>query len=153
VGIARQPFGYNQPIVAAFFKRTLSFLVTASLVGWTLTLASCAYRLPAFTLPSQELVRIVTKKPEQYTAQVDTGRVNEYEVPPDGRVKVGIPPYRSSCGVYLFNVVKVGGYDSPLKAWSISIARNGKTVRKLSVQAVRELAADQAGYHILKIKD
>ena len=129
-------------------------VVTVSLVGSVLSLAGCAYRLYGPIPPSQELVQIVAKTPDQYAVQVDTGSLDhQYEVPRDGRVRIAIPSYRFPCGVYLFNALKVGGYDDPLEAWSVSITRNGRTVRKLSVRAVLKLSIDQGGYHILKLKD
>ena len=64
---------------------------TASLICLVVPLAGCAYRLPAIAPPSQELIRIVADAPEQYTVQVNTGTVREYDVPHDGRIKVGIP--------------------------------------------------------------
>jgi hypothetical protein len=133
--------------------RSRNCAVTISLIGLVLTLASCAYRLPIFAPPSQELIRIVANTPEQYTVQVNTERMDDYDVPHDGRIKVGIPAHRPSCGVYLFNAVKVGGYSDPLKTWGVLISRNGKTVRKLSFRAVQKLATDAAGYHVLRIAD
>jgi hypothetical protein len=125
--------------------------ITILLIGLVLTLTGCAYRLPAFAPPSQEMVRIVASTPEQFTVQVNTGTVNNYDVPNDGRIKVGIPPYRPSCGVYLFNTLKVGGYGDPLKSWTVSINRNGKTVRTLSLRATQKLPTDEAGYRIVRI--
>jgi hypothetical protein len=127
--------------------------ITILLLGLVLTLTGCAYRLPAFAPPSQELVRIVASTPEKYTVQVNTGTVNNYDVPHDGRIKVGIPPYRPSCGVYLFNAVKVGGYGDPLKNWTVSVNRNGKTLRKLSLQATKKLPTDDAGYRMVRISN
>jgi hypothetical protein len=56
-----------------------------------------------------------------------------------------------TCGVYLFNLVKVGGGDDPLRVWNISVVRNGKVVRQLSLRKVRELATDQQGYYLLQV--
>jgi hypothetical protein len=74
-----------------------------------------------------------------------------YDVPPDGRIKVGIPSYRRSCGVYLFNAIKVGGYRDPLNGWIVSITRNGKTVGKQSLLVTQKSPTDEAGYHIVRI--
>jgi len=128
--------------------------VTVALIGSVLTLASCAYRLYGPIPASQELVEIVAKTPEEYAVQVDTGSSNrQYEVPRDGRVKIAVPSYRFPCGVYLFNAVKVGGYGDPLEGWSVSITRNGRTIRRLSVRDVLKLSINQDGYRILKVKD
>ena len=128
-------------------------ILAVSLIGSVLMFASCTYRLPAPAPPSHELIRIVANAPEQYAVQVNTETVNEYEVPHDGRVKIVIPPYRPSCGVYLFNAIKVGGYSDPLKSWSISVSRNGKTVSKLSLRAIQKLPTDQAGYRMVRFRD
>lgn len=122
------------------------FLIIAAL-----TLGGCAYRLPMANAPSHQLVRIVATAPEQYSVQVNTGTVNEYDVPHDGRIKVGIPSYRPSCGVYLFNAIKVRGYGDPLKSWTVSVIHNGKTVRKQSLRLTQKSPTDEAGYHIVKI--
>lgn len=124
---------------------------TAFLIGSALALSGCAFRLPAVVPPSQEMIRISSTAPEQYTVKVNTGTVTDFDVPHDGRLKVGVPPYRARCGVYLFNAIKVGGYGDPLKAWRLSISRNGKTVRNLSLRDMRRLPADEAGYHIVKM--
>lgn len=124
---------------------------TVFLIGTALALSSCAYRLPAFVPPSQELIRISANTPEQYAVQVNTGTMADYDVPHDGRLKIGVPPYRPSCGVYLFNEIKVGGYGDQLKSWSLSIRRNGKTVRNVSLRDMQKLPTDEAGYHIVKM--
>lgn len=123
----------------------------ASLVGLVITVGGCAYRLPPAAPPSQELIRIVAIAPEQYTVRVNTEVVRDYDVPHDGRIKVGIPSYRRSCGVYLFDAVKVGGYADPLKSWFVLVTRNGKTVRKQSLRAMQKSPTDDAGYHIVEI--
>ena len=116
-----------------------------------LTLTGCAYRLPGVAPPSQQLVRIVANAPEQYTVQVNTGAVTEYDVPHDGRIQIGIPSYRPSCGVYLFNAIKVRGYGDPLNRWIVSITRNGKIVRKQSLRVTQKSPTDEAGYHMMRI--
>jgi hypothetical protein len=103
-----------------------NFATTASLICLVVPLAGCAYRLPAIAPPSQELIRIVADAPEQYTVEVNTGTVREYEVQQDGRIKVGIPSYRPSCGVYLFDAIKVGGYVDPLNSWMFRSPTTGR---------------------------
>ena len=125
--------------------------VTVSLLGGVLMQAACAYRLPVATPPSHRLIRIVADSPEQYSVQVNTGGTTQYDVPPDGRIQIEIPPYRPTCGVYLFDVIKVAGDRDPLKSWNVSITRNGKTVRKQSLRTTQKSPTDEAGYHLVKI--
>ena len=122
-----------------------------SLLGAILTQAGCAYRLYAATPPSHGLIRIVADSPEQYSAQVNTGTLKQYDVPHDGRIAIDIPSYRPPCGVYLFNAIKVGGDGDPLKTWTVSIIRKGKTVRKQSLRVTQKSPTYEAGYHIFKI--
>lgn len=128
-----------------------NYSVNVCLISAVLTLAGCAYRLPPASPPSRQLVRIVVTAPEQYTVQVNTGTVNQYNVPRDGRIEIGIPSYRRSCGVYLFDKIKVGGYGDPLNDWILSITRNGKTVRKQSLRVTQKSPTDEAGYHMVRI--
>jgi hypothetical protein len=125
--------------------------VTVSLIGAVLPLAGCAYRLPTISPASQELIHIAANAPEQYAVEVNTGTVREYDVPHDGRIKVGIPSYRPSCGVFLFNAIKVKGYGDPLNDWIVSITLNGKTVHKQSLRVTQKSPTDEAGYHIVRI--
>ncbi len=57
-----------------------------SLISAVMTLAGCAYRLPTIAPPYRQPVRIVAAAPEQYTVPVNTGNVDEYAVPHDGRI-------------------------------------------------------------------
>lgn len=125
--------------------------ITTALICLAIALGGCAYGLPPVIPPSEELIRIVANAPEQYTVQVNTGVVRDYEVPQDGRIKIGIPAYRPSCSVYLFNAIKVRGYGEPLKSWFVSVNRQGKTIRKQSLRTTQESPADEAGYHIVRI--
>jgi len=109
----------------------------------------------ARTLPFLETLlqdlRYVANTPEQYTVQVNTGAVTEYDVPHDDRIKIGIPSYRPSCGVYLVNAIKVRGYGDALNGWTVSITRDGKTVRKQSLRVTQKSPTDESGYHMVRI--
>jgi hypothetical protein len=61
---------------------------------------------------------------------------------------------RPYCGVYVFNLIKVGGGgDDALKDWEVSVLRDLRSVRTLTLKDVGKLPMDAAGYHILKIED
>ena len=130
-------------------------ILFVSVVGWALTLGleGCTYRLPVISAPSQERVRVIAKSPDLYVVHVDVDHVTDYPVPVDGRVIVGIPAYRPSCGVYLFNSMKVGGADDPLGTWAITVTSGGRTLRKLSVRQMKKLTTDLDGYRLLKRSD
>jgi len=128
-------------------------MLTALSGIFTFIPTGCAYRLPAGDPPSHETVRILVPSPEQYVFSVNTGSTVSYAVPANGRVTMVIPGYRPSCGVYLFDNIKVGGDEDILKVWSISIKHNGKVVRNISLRKLRSFPTDQDGYRILKIND
>jgi len=108
-------------------------LRVALLSSLILMLSGCEYRLMAPYPPSRQLIRIDAQKPEQYKLEMKTGNIRTFDVPIDGRVSLEVPPYRQSCGPYLFGAIRVGGDGDPLKNWTVSITREGKTVRRLSL--------------------
>ena len=125
--------------------------ILVALVGILVSIhAGCTYALPPPVPPSHEAVRIVSSAPVQYVLNVNTGNTKTFDVPHDGRILVPIPAYHS-CAVYLFNMVRVREANDQFKAWSITITRNGKAIRKLSLPKLRALPIDQNGYHLLKI--
>lgn len=121
-------------------------ILTATL----LTLFGCEYRLPPPVPPAQRQLRLIASSPERYAVTVNFGSPTTYQVPRDGRVLVTVPAYHT-CGVYLFGVLKVRSENAPFKEWKISFSREGKIVRKLSLQDVNDLPTDNAGYHLLRI--
>ena len=129
--------------------------LSAAIIGAALTfgLEGCTYRLPPISPPTQERIRIVAKSPDLYVVQVYVDHATDYPVPADGRVIVGIPSYRPSCGVYLFNAIKVSGAEDPLRTWTISVTFGRKSLRKLSVKQLEKLATDTDGYHLIKFSD
>jgi hypothetical protein len=101
--------------------------------------------------PAQERVRVITASPERYLVHVNVDHAMDYQVPSDGRITLGIPGYRPTCGIYLFNSIKVGGADDPLERWTVTVTSSGRTVRTLSVKQVKKLPTDIDGYRLLKL--
>ncbi|MBS1804886.1 MAG: hypothetical protein JST28_16115 [Acidobacteria bacterium] len=87
--------------------------------------------------------------PSHYLLRVNTDTTYEVPVPNDGRVTFTVPWHRSSCGVYLFGKIEVGGDSDPLQQWQIRVMSNGREVRKLSLRELAQLPADAAGYRLL----
>jgi hypothetical protein len=130
---------------------TPSPLRSALLIALAINLTSCAYRLLAPILPSQPQLRLLALSPNLYTIRLDTGQISNYKVPPDGRLKLDIPSFRQGCNVYLFDRIRVGKAPDPLKAWTIDVLSGGKTLRRLSVRAMYNLALDADGYRLLSV--
>jgi len=83
--------------------------------------------------------------------QVDAGHRTDYQVSADGRVVIGIPSNRPTCGVYLFDWIKVSGGSDPSGAWMVTVSSGGKALKKVTVKQVRELPRDSEGYHLLNV--
>jgi hypothetical protein len=163
---------YNQRAVKNVVVRRLRIVYLIAVGALVLSCCGCTYRLYAPNPPSQERIRIVAKYPDRYTLHVEervpTGRdsadgnalhthvahATNYQVPSDGRVTMMIPAFRPTCGVYLFNRIKVGGGgDDALKEWEISVLYEVRTLRTLSLKELKELPTDAEGYRLLKIPD
>jgi hypothetical protein len=125
----------------------MAVIVCVLSLGWD----GCAYVLYVPTPPSQERVKIIGKSPDRYVVHLDVGQILDYQVPPDGRVTVAVPAFSPSCGIYLFNLVKVGGGDDPLGTWNVTVSYGGNTLRKLSVKQMRKLPTDVDGYRLLRV--
>jgi hypothetical protein len=115
-----------------------------------LCLEGCAYRLYAPSPPVRELIKIVDKSPNSFIVHVGLG-TTDYQVPSDGRLVVMVPGYRPSCGVYLFDWIKVGGGKYPTDAPAITVMGKNKIVRRLSVKQITSLPIDSDGYRLLTI--
>jgi hypothetical protein len=149
--LSQKDFGSQMNASTANRLRQIGLAVIAVLLGGFLQ--GCAFRLPGLTPPSAERLRIMATAPEMYAVHLETHQATDLPVPPDGRLTVTIPSYRATCGVYLFNSIKLKGENDPLRSWSISVKRSGKTVRKLSVRQLRKLPVDSDGYRLVRIRE
>ena len=113
-----------------------------------MTLPGCAYRLYAPSPPAEERIRIMAKSADLFAIRINAGYLTDYPVPRDGRGTLTIPGERPSCGVYLFNVIKVGGGKYRKQASVITLTENGKTVREFSMKQTVALDTDSAGYRL-----
>ncbi len=125
----------------------------AAALGLVLVSTGCSYALPMATPPSAERVRILAKSPQLLVIHVDIGHVVDYPVPADGRLTLGVPAYRRSYSVYLFNEVKVSDGADPLKSWTVTVSSNGKSIRTLSLLQRSRLATDSDGFRLLEVSN
>ncbi len=149
-----------------------NFRLVLALAVFTLSSTACTLRLYPPVPPSEERVKVVAKNPDRYVFHIEervsavakserneahgihVTHVANYEIPKNGLVSIRVPSYRPYCGIYLFNLIKVGGGgDDALKFWEVSVQSEMRPVRLLSLKQVRNLPTDSAGYHLLKIPD
>lgn len=110
-------------------------------------IAGCSYRLaPIVALPPQQL-RIVASRPNQFTV---TTAAKSYEVPPDGRVTVDIPPTRQDCGPYFLGL-RMSRRPSPADTKIIDFVENGRVVRSLSANEFFALPKDSKSYWTIEL--
>jgi hypothetical protein len=124
------------------------FNVFSPLLGIGLVLFSCgcSYRLPVITPASQQRFKVLAKSPELYAIRVHSDQTADYPAASDGTVIVNVPAYRPSCGVYLFDKIKVGGGNVDL---NFSLMRQGKVVQRFSFAQIRRLRINADGAHLI----
>lgn len=111
-------------------------------------LAGCVHADGPYNQPSQEKLRLESKAPKAYTVQV----ADKAEVPvgADGRIVIEIPRLQRSHKTYLFGIAKVGESSTEDVA-AIALKKDGRTVRKLSLNDLKHFPTDSEGYRVLKV--
>jgi hypothetical protein len=127
--------------------RNIAF--TANLLAVCAALAGCVHADGPYNQPSHEKLRLESKVPQAYAVQV----ADRAEVPvgADGRVVVEIPRLQRRHTTYLFGVAKVSE-SSPEEMAAIALKKEGRTVRKLSLNDLKGLPTDGEGYKLLKVE-
>jgi len=122
----------------------------AILLTGALALAGCVLALPAYNQPFQEKVAVISPSPEAVQVRIDGSQQESIRVPADGRTIVQIPVLPRECSTYLL-VLRIK--DRSVEARKlIEFVRDGGVVKKISVNDLRRLPVDPAGYHELKLK-
>lgn len=118
------------------------------LLSCCVLVSGCAKALLISNTPSQEKLRVLSANAEKYTITVAEKTV--YPVPRDGRVSMEIPRLPSGDATYVLGVkmASASSYDVP----AIHLKRDGRTVRKISLNDVAKLPVDDQGYRVLKVE-
>ena len=126
-----------------------NIVFAASLLAMCAALTGCVHADGPYNQPSQEKLRLESKVPQAYAVQV----ADKAEVPvgADGRVVVEIPRLQRRHKTYLFGVAKVSE-SSPEDVAAIALKKEGRTVRKLSLNDLKGLPTDGEGYKLLKVE-
>ena len=110
--------------------------------------AGCTYALQPYNRPGPEKLKIITRGTGQHAIRIqDHG---DTPVGADGRVVVEVPTLPRGCSPYLFGLIKIGD-GRPERLRAIHVLREGKVVRKLSLEEIHGLPMDDDGYRILKL--
>lgn len=126
----------------------LCLLGSVGPVCLSLLLTGCVHALRPYNEPSQQKLHIQSSIPQQYAVRIAEG--SEYHVPSDGRVAVDVPRLERGCATYLFGVIKVKD-SSPYDLPAIQLSKDGRTVKKLSLNDLTMLPVDERGYRIVTV--
>jgi hypothetical protein len=125
-----------------------------SVVGAVLSLNGCTYALHPYNTPSDQTLRVVNPTPEQYSMRVEDLCRDEHKVYPvdtNGIVSFHVPSLPRGCAVYLFGGLKVSDARSE-NVRAVELQKDGRTVRKLSLNDIAKLATDTNGVRQIKIR-
>jgi hypothetical protein len=123
------------------------FRFCCSLLAFLMTGCVCALH-PA-NATSRQTFQFLPPAPEHYTVRVGDGQ--SYPVASDGRVSFEVPPLQSGCAVYLFGLVKVADHQSE-DVPAIQVFRDGRLVRRLSLNQISKLPTGPDHSHVLKLR-
>lgn len=126
-----------------------SLALNACLLALCAALIGCVHADGPYNQPSQEKLRMESKTPQTYTVQV----ADKAEVPvgADGRIVVKIPRIQRGHTTYLFGIAKVSE-SSPENVAAITLKKDGRTVRKFSLNDLKHFPTDSEGYRVLIIE-
>ena len=113
------------------------------------TLSGCVHADGPYNQPSQEKLRLESKAPQTYSVQV--ADKTEVPVATDGRVIVEVPRIQRGHTTYLFGVAKVSE-SAPENVAAIILKKDGRTVRKFSLNDLKTFPTDSEGYRLLKVE-
>ncbi len=129
------------------------WLSILSLVGIPL-LSGCVYSLHPHNIPTIQTLRINGDTPQNYLVRVDDSvrdRHVDYPVASNGLVSFQVPSLPSGCAVRLFGLVKISDHR-PEDVRAFQLARDGKTVRRLSLDDISNLPLDSNNIRQVKVE-
>ena len=133
------------------YRRGHVAMMTCALVA---SLCGCTYSLHPSNTPSEQSLKIVSEAPQKYLVRVDGSPGDEhkdYPVGSDGIVRFRVPQLPRGCAVRLFGVIKVADNKSE-DVRAIQLIKDGKTVRKLSLNDITKLPVGTNGVREVRIK-
>ncbi len=124
----------------------------ALIVLLVLTAASsggCVLALPGYNEPFEERLAIIAPDPGTYEVALDGSEVPAKRVPPDGKTVLYFPVLPRHCSTFLLGI-KIKDRSVEQRKL-ILFMREGRVVRRLSVNKLRRLPIDPEGYYQLRL--
>ncbi len=114
-------------------------------------ISGCMYALQPGNSPYNVKLRLDTCQPEYYKLLVASGEFEVYDIDVDGRVDFTIPPLGKGCKVLIFGIIPVADHG-PFVQKATYIFRGPQIIKNISINDIKMLPVDEAGYRILKIE-
>lgn len=115
-----------------------------------LVATGCALALPYYNAPFSEKVLVIAPDPSAFQIQIEGSGQDPVSVPPDGRLVLEFPVLPRECSTFLLGM-KVK--DRSVEARKIiEVLRDGRVVRRLSVNQLRRRPVDEAGFHEVSVR-
>jgi hypothetical protein len=128
--------------------RTVALLL--SLFAAALLTNGCVLALPGYNDPFNEKLRVVGDAPSQFDVSIEGSDLGQLAVPEDGRLLLEFPVLPRECSTYFLGIRVEDRSVTGRKL--IHISRDGRVVKKLSVNKLRKLPVDASGYHLLRMR-
>lgn len=141
-------YGYETGVVA----REVALLIAVACALFVVS--GCAYHLHPYNAPSDQTLKVLHPMPERFSVRVENLIEDKHAVVPvgtNGIVNFHVPSLPRGCAVYLFEVVKISD-SRPEDVRAINLQKDGKTVRKLSLNDIAKLGTDTNGVRQIKVK-
>jgi hypothetical protein len=115
-----------------------------------LAMGGCALGLPGYNVPFNERVLVLAESPTAYQIVIDGSKQGAVPIPPDGRVTLQFPVLPRQCSTYFLGFrIK----DRSVEARDlVHFIRDGRVVKRLSVNEIRRLPADALGFHKIRLR-
>lgn len=111
---------------------------------------SCGLALPAYNEPFEERVAVLSSDPTAYAIMIEESDQPAVAVPADGRVVLAFPVLPRQCSTYLLGIRLV---DRSVEARDlVHFVRDGRVVKRMSVNQLRRRPVDSLGFHTVDLK-
>lgn len=121
-----------------------------ALLGVAFVANGCVLVLPGYNTPFSEKMVVLAKDPSAFSVQIEDGGQGSLPVAEDGRLILEFPVLPRECSTYLLGVRLKERSVEARKI--IHIVRDGRVVKKLSVNRLRRLPPDEQGFHRVKVR-
>lgn len=123
--------------------------------NWCLLIAGvlggCALALPAYNRPFKVHVVVVAPEPERYEVVIDGSDHSLEPVSEDGRVTLQFPVLPRYCDPYLFGAIRLRDRSVENRK-IVRFVRDGRVVKRLSVNQIRRFPEDSTGRHRIPVR-